>query len=64
MTEQEWLACNDPQKLLDFLRDIISDRKLRLFALACCRRVWYLFTEFYSPGTRETRITLLTRSST
>jgi hypothetical protein len=37
MTEAEWLACADPQKLLAFLRGRASDRKLRLFACACYR---------------------------
>src|SRR5262249_45466078 len=40
MTEAEWLACTDPQKMLEFLRGQASDRKLRLFGCGCCRLVW------------------------
>jgi hypothetical protein len=39
MNEGDWLGCTDPLPMLQFLRDKASARKLRLFAVACCRRV-------------------------
>lgn len=42
MTESEWLACTDPGPMVEFLRDKASDRRLRLFACACCRNIWHL----------------------
>jgi len=46
MTENEWVTCPDPERLLDHLQGAVSDRKLRLFAAACARRAWRLFTEW------------------
>jgi hypothetical protein len=40
MTEAEWLACNDPATMLEFLRGKASDRKCRLVACACCGLAW------------------------
>jgi hypothetical protein len=37
--EAEWLASNDLLGMLEYVCDRASDRKLRLFALACCRSV-------------------------
>jgi hypothetical protein len=47
MTEAEWLACIDPQPMLLFLSDrgMLTDRRARLFAGACCRRIWAYFPD-------------------
>lgn len=44
MTEAEWLACADPEEMLEHLDRLATERKLRLFACACCRRVWPLLS--------------------
>jgi hypothetical protein len=42
MDERHWLAATDPRPMLDFLEGKASAQKFRLFAAACCRRVWHL----------------------
>jgi hypothetical protein len=42
VTEAEWLAAKDPEPTLRFLRGKVTDRKLRLFACACCRSIVHL----------------------
>src|SRR5438128_277003 len=61
MTEAEWLACRSPGGMLTYLREHFGiarrkdgRRKLRLFACACCRRVWHKLTE-----DRDRRVVLL-----
>ena len=49
MTEHEFEAAADPTPMLEYLQGKVSDRKLRLFACACCRQVWGLLV---SPPSR------------
>jgi hypothetical protein len=44
MTEAEWLKA-DKGDLQDYFFDNLSLRTLRLFACACCRRIWHLLTD-------------------
>jgi hypothetical protein len=45
MTEAEWLACDDPMPMLEFLRGKVTERSARLFACACCRRIMQYLPE-------------------
>ncbi len=45
MTEAEWLACADSKTMRDFLWGRVTNRKWRLFACACCRRLWPLIAD-------------------
>jgi hypothetical protein len=44
MTSSDWLTSTDPQTMIAFLQDNgrASQRKQRLFAAACSRRLWHL----------------------
>jgi hypothetical protein len=45
MTEEEWQACKDPHAMLESRPAMETDRKLRLFAVACCRRTMPFLTD-------------------
>ncbi len=40
MDEKQWSVCTDPQTMLAFLEGKVSDRKLRSFAVGCCRCIF------------------------
>ncbi len=40
MNEVEWRSCGDPRPMVNSPLSQKSERKLRLFACACCRKFW------------------------
>ncbi len=53
MTETEWLISQDPGLMLEHHRGEASRPKLRLFAVACCRRIWHLLEDERSRNAIE-----------
>ncbi len=45
MTDAEWTACDNSERMLEFLRGQVNGRKIRLFGCACCRRIWRRLTD-------------------
>jgi hypothetical protein len=45
MTEAEWVTCANPEQMLEAVRGHATPRKLRLFQVACVRRVWRYVTD-------------------
>lgn len=50
MTELAWQTCQNPAVMLEYLAGTASARKLRLFAVACCRQIWDVLAD--SQGQR------------
>jgi hypothetical protein len=45
MFEARWLSCDDPEMMLRYMLGKTGDRKFRLFACACVRRIWHLLRD-------------------
>jgi hypothetical protein len=55
VTESDWFLCADPHAMLVFLHatERLSERKGRLFSVACCDRIWQHLEE---PSRRAVRV--------
>src|SRR5437764_4571057 len=45
MTEAEWLEASSPTAMLESFSVRTTDRKLRLFCVACCYQTWDQFSD-------------------
>ena len=45
MIEAQWPTCSNPEAMLNLLTERASPRKLRLYAVGCCRRIWPLMRD-------------------
>ncbi|HEY7427313.1 MAG TPA: hypothetical protein VH682_23970 [Gemmataceae bacterium] len=45
MFEARWLRCDEPEMMLRYILGKTGDRKFRLFACACVRRIWPLLRD-------------------
>lgn len=45
MAEPQWQTWQHPEAILTLVQGRLGERELRLFACACCRRVWHLLNE-------------------
>jgi hypothetical protein len=52
MTENEWLAHDNPVPMLEFVASPTNERKLRLFLCACCARVLEGAAQRHNPSRR------------
>lgn len=55
MTEAEWKLSTDLKRMIEFIAFRLTERKVRLFGYACCRRVSHLLAD---PRCRETADTI------
>jgi hypothetical protein len=40
LTEHDWLKCPFSRPMIHFIRTRASERKVKLFDVACCQRIW------------------------
>lgn len=51
MTEEEWLACEDPERMYFFATEEAEQtRKSRMLGCACARRLWHLLDPLYQTA--------------